>query len=69
MKAAEMTVLCWVAGLFLREMVRSSVTRETLRVETLLLHIKEEPTEVVLASGEDPGNMGGSWRRGRSGGN
>ncbi len=39
-QAAEMSFLCRVAGRSLRDRVRSSVTREELRVEPLLLHIE-----------------------------
>ncbi len=39
-KAAEMSFLRRVAGRSLRDRVRSSVTREELRVEPLLLHIE-----------------------------
>ncbi|KAK3521202.1 hypothetical protein QTP70_000769, partial [Hemibagrus guttatus] len=39
-QAAEMGFLRRVAGRSLRDMVRSSVTREELRVESLLLHIE-----------------------------
>ncbi|GAA6083797.1 uncharacterized protein LOC111191400, partial [Tachysurus ichikawai] len=39
-QADEMSFLCRVAGRSLRERVRSSVTREELRVEPLLLHIE-----------------------------
>ncbi|KAK3571151.1 hypothetical protein QTP86_003367 [Hemibagrus guttatus] len=39
-QAAEMSFLCRVAGCSLRDRVRSSVTREELRVEPLLLHIE-----------------------------
>ncbi|KAK3540973.1 hypothetical protein QTP86_007687 [Hemibagrus guttatus] len=39
-QATEMSFLCRVAGRSLRDRVRSSVTREELRVEPLLLHIE-----------------------------
>ena len=39
-QAAEMSFLRRVAGLSLRDRVRSSVIRERLRVEPLLLHIE-----------------------------
>ncbi|KAK3565397.1 hypothetical protein QTP86_007934 [Hemibagrus guttatus] len=39
-QAAEMSFLCRVAGRSLRDRVRSSVTREELGVEPLLLHIE-----------------------------
>ncbi|XP_054656606.1 uncharacterized protein LOC129194983 [Dunckerocampus dactyliophorus] len=39
-QAAEMSILRRVAGLTLRDRVRSSVIREELRVEPLLLHIE-----------------------------
>ncbi|KAK3529274.1 hypothetical protein QTP70_024827, partial [Hemibagrus guttatus] len=39
-QAAKMSFLCRVAGCSLRDRVRSSVTREELEVEPLLLHIK-----------------------------
>ncbi|KAK3542976.1 hypothetical protein QTP70_008512 [Hemibagrus guttatus] len=39
-QAAEMSFLCRVARFFLRDRVKSSVTREELGVEQLLLHIE-----------------------------
>uniref|UniRef100_A0A8C6MJS2 Reverse transcriptase domain-containing protein n=1 Tax=Nothobranchius furzeri TaxID=105023 RepID=A0A8C6MJS2_NOTFU len=52
-QAAEMSFPRRVAGLSLRDRVRSSVIREGLGVDPLLLHMAEEPVEVAWASGQD----------------
>ncbi|XP_054905960.1 immunoglobulin G-binding protein A-like [Poeciliopsis prolifica] len=55
-QVAEKDFLHRMAGLFLIDRVRSSVIREGLRLEPLLLH---KPVEVALASGQDA-----SWSEG-----
>ncbi|KAI3374957.1 hypothetical protein L3Q82_021489 [Scortum barcoo] len=52
-QAAEMSFLRRVAGRSLRDRVRSSVTREELGVEPLLLQHREESAEVAWASISD----------------
>ncbi|KAI3375382.1 hypothetical protein L3Q82_021871 [Scortum barcoo] len=52
-QAAEMSFLHRVAGRSLRDRVRSSVTREELGVEPLLLQHREESAEVAWASVSD----------------
>ncbi len=59
-QAAKMSFLRRVAGRSLRDRVRSSVTREELRVEPLLLHIETGSAEVARASVPDA-----SWTRWR----
>ncbi|KAK3550515.1 hypothetical protein QTP70_000068 [Hemibagrus guttatus] len=60
-QAAEMSFLRRVVGRSLRDRVRSSVTREELKVEPLLLHIERGAVEVARASVSDASGMS-PWR-------
>ena len=53
-----MSFLCRVAGRSLRDRVRSSVTREELGVEPLLLHIERSQLRCGFHPGEGRGKSG-----------
>ncbi|KAK3513744.1 hypothetical protein QTP70_028732 [Hemibagrus guttatus] len=56
-QAAKMSFLRRVVGCSLRDKVRSSVTREELGVEPLLLHVERGIVEVARASVSDASGM------------
>ncbi|KAK3518448.1 hypothetical protein QTP70_000651 [Hemibagrus guttatus] len=69
-QAAEMSFLCRVAGHSLRDRVRSSVTREELGVELLLLHIERGQLRLLghlfrMPPGHLPGEVFGACPMGK----